>query len=252
MKVTFLGTGTSQGIPVINCDCSVCRSDNPKNKRLRASVLIENKGIIIIIDTSPDFRQQLLRNPVDKIDAVLYTHVHADHIFGFDDLRRFNWMQKKRIPIYGNQYSINHLSNNFTYAFGTGDLMPGVPNLAPNIINGSVKIDSLNIIPIPLMHGEQEILGYRIENFAYCTDVSHIPDTTYALLENLDLLVLDALREKPHPTHFSLGEAIKQAQKINAGQTYFTHMNHCIDHEVHSANLPEKIYLAYDNLTIEL
>ncbi len=252
MKITFLGTGTSQGIPVINCECAVCKSNNPKNKRLRASVLVETESVTILIDTSPDFRQQLLRKKVKRIDAVLYTHVHADHIFGFDDLRRFNWLQKERIPIYGNTNSINHLADNFTYAFGTGDLMPGVPNLEANIINDSLTIGDLNIAPIPLMHGEQEIFGYRINDFAYCTDVSLIPESSYSLLSNLDAIVLDTLREKPHPTHLSLNQAIEIAKIVKAKQTYFTHMNHCIDHDIHGVSLPENIQLSYDGLEIEI
>jgi len=252
MKITFLGTGTSQGIPVINCDCEVCKSDNPKNKRLRASIVIEHEQTTILIDTSPDFRQQLLRKKVKRIDAVLYTHVHADHIYGFDDLRRFNWLQNERIPIYGNEKTVTFLSKNFTYAFGTGDLMPGVPNLEANIIKESLHLDGIKITPVPMMHGKQEILGYRINDLAYCTDVSEIPEKSYALLDNLEVLVLDALREKPHPTHLSLEQAINESKKIKAKQTYFTHMNHCIDHEKHSTVLPKSVYLAYDGLEIDI
>lgn len=252
MKITFLGTGTSHGIPVINCECSVCTSNNPRNKRLRASVLIESESATILIDTSPDFRQQMLRKKVSRIDAVFYTHVHADHIFGFDDLRRFCWLQNERISIYGNKSTVNHLADHFTYAFGTGDLMPGVPNLKTNIIIDALRIGDLTIVPIPLMHGNQEIYGYRINDFAYCTDVNYIPGSSHALLMDLDVLVLDALREKPHPTHLSLNEAIETAEEIKAKQTYFTHMNHCIDHDSHSAFLPDSMQLSYDGLEIEL
>lgn len=252
MKITFLGTGTSHGIPVINCDCSVCMSKNSKNKRLRASVLIENDNTNILIDTSPDFRQQFLRKKINRIDAVLFTHVHADHIFGLDDLRRFCWMQKERIPIYGSRDSVKYLKSIFTYAFGVGELRYGVPNLEANIINDIFQIGHKKIIPIKLYHGENIIFGYRINNFAYCTDVSKIPEQSYIDLENLDVLVLDSLREKPHPTHFSLKRAIREAKKLKAKQTYFTHMNHTLDHDKHGQFLPESIDFAYDGLEIEI
>jgi phosphoribosyl 1,2-cyclic phosphate phosphodiesterase len=229
----------------------VCSSKNLKNKRLRASVIIETEHKNILIDTSPDFRQQFLRKKVERIDAVLFTHVHADHIFGLDDLRRFCWQQKERIPIYGNKDSVEHLQNIFTYAFGEGELRYGVPNLKAHIVEEEFTIGEIKIIPVELHHGKNLIYGYRINNFAYCTDVSKIPDHSYKLLENLDVLVLDALREKPHPTHFSLKQGVQQAEKIQSKKTYFTHMNHTLDHTKHGRLLPENMHFAYDGLTIE-
>jgi len=252
LKITFLGTGTSQGIPLINCDCPVCISDDPKNKRLRTSITIQNGQTTILVDTTPDLRQQLLRNPVKKIDAVLFTHSHADHIFGIDDLRRFNFIYKKRLEVFANEETLNRLNYLFDYAFGDGELLPGLPNLHANRIKGKFKINNLKIEPLDLFHGGQSVLGFRIERFAYCTDVNKIPEKTFPNLKNLDILVLDALRETPHPTHFSLEEAIEQAEKIGAKITYFIHMSHKIDHNKHSANLPENMYFAFDGLQIEV
>lgn len=252
MKVTFLGTGTSGGIPVINCDCPVCASSNPRNKRLRCSVMIEVEGLHLLIDTCTDMRQQFLTHYFPKIDAVLFTHSHADHIFGLDELRRFNYLQKDQIPVYGNQTTIGHLKQIFNYAFNDGDLHFGRPNLSENIVNGRLEIDGVEIYPIPLLHGSLEILGYRIGNFAYCTDVSRIPGDSYKLLQDLDVLVLDALREKKHPTHFSLDEAVLEAQKIKAKKTYFTHISHILDYDKHGSLLPDNCCFAYDGLVLDL
>jgi len=251
MQMTFLGSGTSGGVPVISCDCTVCRSLNPKNKRLRSSVLFQVEGLNILVDTSPDLRQQLLRQPIPRVDAVLYTHAHADHIFGLDELRRFNYLQKERIPAYAHPETSIKLRSIFDYAFHEGALRPGVPNLSLMDIKGKFSIAGIEIIPVPLLHGNQEILGFRIGDLAYCTDVSAIPETSYPLLENLEYLILDALREKPHPTHFSLDQAIDQAQKINAKQTYFTHISHILDQDKHGQGLPESIRFAYDGLVLE-
>ena len=252
MRVTFLGSGTSGGVPVISCSCDVCRSLNPKNKRLRSSILIEADGLNILVDTSPDLRQQLLRRPVERIDAVLYTHAHADHIFGLDELRRFNYLQKERIPAYANKSTAETLRSIFHYAFQSGALKPGVPNLSLEIIDRTFDISGVTIIPVPLLHGDQEILGFRIGTFAYCTDVSRIPKESYKLLEGLDVLVLDALREKPHPTHFSLEQALEQAARINAKKTWFTHISHILDHDKHGQNLPGSCAFAYDGLELNL
>ncbi len=197
-------------------------------------------------------RQQLLRNPVSAIDAVLYTHAHADHIYGIDDLRRFNVLQRTRIPVYANRETLDRLTGLFDYAFGEGKLNFGVPNLKANEISDKFSVEELTIEPIELYHGRQTVLGFRIGDFAYCTDVSNIPDESYQKLSGLKILVLDALREEKHPTHFSLDQAIDETKKINAEQTYFIHMSHEIDHERHSRYLPDRIAFAYDGLILEI
>lgn len=252
MRVTFLGSGTSGGVPVLNCDCRVCRSLHPKNKRLRSSVLIQENNAHILVDTSPDLRQQLLRTRVPRVDGILYTHAHADHIFGLDELRRFNYLQKERIPAWAHIKAAEKMRDVFDYAFGEGPLKPGVPNVSMTVVDGPFTAAGIPVTPIPLMHGQQEIFGFRIGNFAYCTDVNHIPEESYALLQNLDVLVLDALREKPHATHFSLEQAIAEAQKIKAGQTWFTHISHILDHVDHGSLLPDGCQFAYDGLVLEL
>ena len=252
MRITFLGTGTSQGVPIINCDCPVCTSKNTKNKRMRTSVIIECFGNNILIDTSTDMRQQFLTYPFERIDAILYTHAHADHIFGLDELRRFNYTQNQVIPVYGDANTINQIKRIFGYAFNDDDLIPGIPNIRAYIFDKEFNVDGTNVIPIPLMHGDDEIFGYRIGNFAYCTDVSRIPVSSYQLLKNLDVLVIGALRERRHNKHFTLDEAIIEAEKIQSKKTYFTHISHILDHDVHGKNLSASCSFAYDGLTIEI
>lgn len=252
MKITFLGTGTSHGVPMINCDCEVCRSSDPKNKRLRCSVVLQTEGQTILIDTTPDMRAQFLTWRFERIDAVLFTHAHADHIFGMDDLRRFNALQHERIPVYGSEATLKRLRGIFDYAFAEGEVRKGIPNVLGREVDAPFKVGDIEVTPIPLIHGRMEVFGYRIGNFAYCTDVSEIPQLSYALLEGLDTLVLDALRERPHFTHFSLEQAMAEAEKIKPRQTFFTHMNHNIDYKKHSRLLKDNMQFAYDGLVLEI
>lgn len=254
-KVTFLGTGTSSGIPTIGCRCPVCTSTDEKDKRLRASILIQSDTTTILIDTTPDFRQQMLKNNITKVDAVLYTHHHFDHIGGFDDLRAINYTTRRPVPIYLMQKTFDSIKRTFFYAFGELEQIGGgIPAVDENIIDdvNEIVIGDIKITPIPLMHGKMKVLGFRIDNFAYCTDTNFIPDTSFTLLRNLDVLVLDALRYTKHETHFSLDEALETAKKINANATYFTHMAHEIKHTECEQNLPKYHFLSFDGLVIKL
>lgn len=235
MQVLVLGCGTSTGVPLIGCRCKVCSSPNPKNKRLRPSALItSDDGFSILIDTSPDLRTQALLNNVKRVDAVLYTHTHADHVFGIDDLRMFNYLRDENdrfIPIYASETAMSFIKNKFDYIFKEKS-QSSKPYLDPRIISGPVGITrGITVTPVPVFHGINMIYGYRINNFAYLTDVSGIPEESYGLLQGLDTLMIDALRLHPHPTHLSIEEAIAHARRINAKKTYFTHMGHHVDYE---------------------
>ena len=234
MKILVLGCGTSTGVPLIGCTCGVCTSANEKNKRLRPSVLVSANNFDILIDTAPDLRTQALKFNVKNIDAVLYTHTHADHIFGIDDLRMFNYLKTgkdKFIPIYGSETAVNFIKDKFDYIFKEKS-ESSKPYLVPNVIKEPLEIKpGLKITPIPVFHGRNLIYGYRINDFAYITDVSSIPEQSFDLLKGLKALMIDALRYKPHPTHLSLEEAVIISGKINPAKTYFTHMGHNIDYE---------------------
>ncbi len=251
MKVTFLGTGTSQGVPVIGCDCEVCRSLDYRDKRLRVSVFIEIDGKNLVIDTGPDFRQQMLRERVKTLDAVLLTHSHKDHIAGLDDVRAFNFLQKKGMPIYGTAHTFEQIKREYYYAF-EGEKYPGIPVLdLHEITSTEFSVDGIKITPLPVMHMKMPVLGFRVGDFSYITDANFIPKETFEKLKGTRVLVLNALQRDSHVSHFTLEEAIEQAKKIGAEQTYFTHISHKMGlHQQVSKELSEGIALAHDGLTV--
>lgn len=254
VKVTLLGTGTSTGIPVIGCSCRACLSDDPRDKRLRCACFVEVNGINLLIDAGPDFRSQALRAQITQVDAVLLTHHHFDHVVGLDDLRPFFFQNRSSIPCYANEDTAGTLKKMFWYIFEDGSY-PGVAKLELHEVASAFDVAgryetdrSVIVQPINAFHGKLPVLGFRIGNFAYLTDTNHIPDESLALLQGIDVLVLDALRHEPHRTHFTIAEAIEVVKKINPRQTYFTHMTHSIVHEEEEAKLPDGIALAYDGL----
>lgn len=252
-KVHILGSGTSMGVPMAGCDCRVCRSENPRDKRLRTSAFLDLDGLKLLIDTSIDYRQQMIRAGIGNIDAVLYTHHHVDHILGMDDLRSFNILNRKVIPIYGMAETMKNIKRVFAYAFPDDPNLHGIPMLKIHLIDETpFTINGITITPIPLYHGKMPILGFRIGDFAYCTDVSRIPERAYPLLKNVKTLILDALRYKPHPTHFTIDEAVAEAAKIGAQKTYLTHISHKVLHQEAEENLPPEVRLAYDGLALEV
>lgn len=252
MKATFLGTGTSQGVPVIVCECSVCNSDNPKDKRLRTSIMLDVDGIIFVIDTGPDFRQQILRENVRKIDAVFFTHSHKDHVAGLDDIRPFNYRYKIDMPVYADAYTIEALKREFSYIF-SGAGYPGIPKLEIHEIDSyPFDVKNIKIIPIPVLHYKMPVLGFRIEDFAYITDANHIPPDSMEKLQNLDVLVLNALHREEHISHFNLNQAIEIVKQLRPNRAFFTHISHNMGHYEDVMNeLPEGISLAYDGLVVE-
>ncbi|HFE65503.1 MAG TPA: MBL fold metallo-hydrolase [Caldithrix sp.] len=251
MKITFLGTGTSMGVPIIGCNCEVCRSDDPRDKRLRTSVLIHHRGKNIVIDTGSDFRQQALRANIATLDAILFTHHHVDHVFGLDEIRPINYLRQKTVSVFLSQDTLDYLKKIYSYIFARPQHYKDLPRIQWQVLNGSpFIIDDIPVTPIPLLHGCLPILGYRIGNFAYCTDVSEIPAESYPLLAGLEVLVLGALRYRPHPTHFTIEQAVEEAQKIAARKTYLVHMSHEVSHQKLSGSLPDTIQPAYDGLVV--
>lgn len=254
MKVYFLGTGTSQGIPVIGSNHPVCLSRNSKDKRLRVSVWISWENHSLIIDCGPDFRQQMLASNCQKVDAILFTHEHADHTAGIDDIRPFNFKQGE-IPIYAHQRVIDNLKKRFEYVFETVNKYPGAPSVTTYEVvnNESFSFGGKKIIPVNAMHGNLQVFGYRIDDFAYLTDVKTIKKTEINKLKNLDVLVINALREEPHDTHFNLKEALDFVTLVQPKKTYLTHISHILGyHDEVQKELPDNVFLAYDNLEIKL
>lgn len=247
MNVTFLGSGTSTGVPQIGCKCKVCTSSNPKDKRLRASVIISSGNTKILIDCGPDLRQQLIENKIDNISGILLTHEHYDHVGGLDDVRPLGKAQ-----VYAEKKVLNIILRNMPYCFGENPY-PGVPSIQLNEIDENpFEIDNITIQPIRVMHAKLPIFGYRINNFAYLTDVKTIEEKSFEQLKDLDLLIINALRIEKHISHISLEEALGMAKKIGAKMTYFTHMSHDIGlHNEINSNLPDNIQFAYDQLSVE-
>lgn len=252
MIVTFLGTGTSTGVPVIGCQCSVCTSDNPRNHRLRQSVKIDFGSAVALIDTTPDLRQQLLRDPIPRLDFILFTHSHSDHLMGLDDIRPFNFRQREPIAAFANAHTVQAVKRAFSYIWNDSQMGGGKPQLNLSEVEKPFRHLGIDIIPIPVRHGEWTILGYRIGPFAYITDTNGIPDSSIALLKGIEVLALDALRPSPkHPTHFTIGEAIEASRRIGAPRTYLMHLTHDVDHDKVQSTLPPSFHLAWDGLSLE-
>ena len=252
IKITFLGTGTSQGIPIIGSNHPVCLSKNLKDKRLRSSVLIQWKNFNYVIDCGPDFRQQMLKSGCRRLDGILFTHEHADHTAGLDDIRPFFFLQGD-ISIYGSSRVIDNLSNRFDYIFKNENKYPGAPNVRVNTIlkDNEFKLGDRTVIPIEVMHNELPVTGYRIGDFSYLTDVKYIKDDQLLKLENTEVLIINALRIEPHPSHLNLEEALKLIKVIKPKKTYLTHISHLLGfHNEVSKKLPKNVFLAYDNLKI--
>ena len=254
LRLTFLGTGTSHGVPVIGCDCAVCSSDDPRNHRTRSSVLVEWEGRNLLVDTATELRLQARRAGLRRVDAILFTHAHADHVCGLDDVRRFNALQRSSIPCYGNRGTIEDLARQFWYAFADTQAGGGKPSLEliPIGPDRPLSLFGLEIRPIPALHGQLEVLGYRFGGLAYVVDCSAIPEKSLALLEGLDVLVLDALRWRPHPTHLSVDQALGVVSRVRPQRTFLTHICHDLDHEETNRVLPSGVELAYDGLVVEL
>jgi len=254
LQITFLGTGTSHGVPMIGCDCETCRSADPRDRRSRPSIYIRtDDDAALLVDAGPDLRMQALTHGVRRVDAIFFTHGHADHVVGLDDVRRFNAIQRQPIPCYGDALTIWDISRMFAYVFDSATQKGGgLPRLELFTVVGPFCVGRQEIVPVPVLHGARRIFGLRLGRFAYLTDCNHIPDTSWPLLEDLDVLVLDALREKPHATHFTLDEAVEAARRAGARRTYFTHMAHDLRHEPVCARLPRGMELAYDGLRLEV
>lgn len=252
-ELTFLGTGTSNGIPVIGCTCAVCTSADPRDRRGRTSAVLRGAGGTVLIDTSTELRGQALAAGLDRVDAVLFTHAHADHTGGFDDLRRFNELNAAHLPVYAGPETASMLRDRFAYAFT--DAFPfygGKPDLILHEVTGPFDLLGERVAPIPVLHGRTQVLGYRFGTFAYITDAKVIPESSMRELRGLDTLVLNALRERPHPTHLSIGEAVAIVEELSPERAYLVHLSHEINHEDASRLLPAQIRVAYDGLTIAL
>ena len=253
LTFTFLGTGTSVGVPVIGCDCSVCASTDARNNRTRSSILVTTPEVRLLIDSGPDLREQALRERISEIDAIIYTHSHLDHVAGFDEMRAFCWKKDVPLPLYATASTLAVLNNMFGWAFHKDNIYKGYIKPDPRVIGGQFNISTLKVTPLPVAHGSVETIGLLFETkqgsrFAYLPDVKSIPQSTLALMENLDLLVIDSLRDTPHGTHLSVPEACAIAAELSPRKTLLTHLSHDLEHSELSSRLPENISPAFDGL----
>ncbi len=252
LRLTILGSGTSHGVPMIGCDCPTCLSDDPRDQRTRPSALFTIDDQNVLIDTGPELRLQAIRAGLHTLAAVLYTHHHADHVTGLDDLRVFNQWQREPLQVYASQATLTRLEAMFAYAFEDDPDYPSAkPNLVTHLIDGPFEVAGETVTPVPLLHGKLPVLGFRIGDVAYCTDCSEIPEASFDLLRDLDVLILDGLRHTPHPTHFTVAQAVEAAGRIRARRTCLTHIAHQLKHAETCDALPAGITLAYDGLVIE-
>ena len=251
IKITVLGSGTSVGVPTIGCHCAVCTSTDPRDARLRPSILVTYEGRNVLIDTTPDFRTQALRARLDHLDAVLFTHAHADHVMGLDDVRPFNFRQSGRIPIYAAPDTMASIRRIFSYIFDGEERKTNIPQLDPRLLDGAaVDLFGVEFTPVPILHGNRAIYGFRFGQAAYLTDHSDIPESSLDLLRGLDVLFLDALRYKPHPTHSTVDQSIRTVEKLAPRRAFFTHLSHDLGHARAESLLPPHIRLAYDGLEL--
>ena len=252
VRLTMLGSGTSMGVPSLGCQCRVCRSEDPRDNRTRPSILLSANGRNILIDTSPDFRQQALRAGMRRLDAVLFTHGHADHILGLDDIRPFNLQQREHVPVYASAPTLEILRRTFAYIFDDAPTLSTLPAVDLREIRGPFEAGGVNFQPIPARHGNTDVLGFRFGRAAYLTDFSEIPTASMGLLRDLDDLILSALRDKPHPMHSTVANSLEIVRAVAPRRAWFTHICHDLPHEETNARLPANVRLGYDGLTFEV
>ena len=250
-SLTVMGSGTSMGVPTIGCTCAVCHSPDPHDRRTRPSILLEYNDKFVLIDTTPDFREQAIREQIRRIDAVLYTHTHADHILGIDDLRPLSYRREGKIPLYARPEAADFLRNMFRYIFDADYKFGGLARVELLPITGPFELFATKFIPVPVIHGDAEIYGFRFGSAAYLTDFSAVPESSYSLLQDLDVLFLDALRYKPHPTHSTVEHSLQIAEQLRAKRVFFTHICHDLAHEETNAKLPPHVRLSYDGMKLE-
>ena len=252
MRVTMLGTGTSVGVPVIGCQCAVCRSTDRRNKRTRASAAVQANGATLLLDTATELRLQAIRSDIRRVDAVLYTHFHADHVSGLDDLKAYNAVLRGPVPCYGNAITEASLRERYSFAFDGTPWIGAIPHITFQTVSEPFELFGLPLTPVPIQHGRIMACGWRIGGFAYLTDTNGIPAGSMKLLAGLELMVVDGLRYRPHPTHFSIAEAVAVIQQLQPRQALLTHLTHDVDHATLSAELPDGIDPAYDGQVVEL